>query len=160
MTESLIVVDCVVVKGLTCKKLWLAMMRASWAPSSSGWAWLLLIPCTNWGMQSATACNKNTTIIYASYPHHHVWKRKVLPRLPNRTFSWQVFSAHYLTYFFNTSVKREYDHTLQLCTSCWCDTVFLLEAAAFWAAAMVWVAAAAACLAAICSGDTNGNHLG
>lgn len=39
--------------------------------------------------------------------------------------------------------------TLQLCTSCWWEAVFLLEAAAFWAAAMVWVAAAAACLAAI-----------
>lgn len=43
------------VKGQTCRKLWLAMIRASWAPSSSGWAWLLLIPCTNWGMLSATA---------------------------------------------------------------------------------------------------------
>lgn len=40
-------------------------------------------------------------------------------------------------------------NTLQLCTSCCWDAVFLLEAAAFWAAAMVWVAAAAACLAAI-----------
>lgn len=46
--------------------------------------------------------------------------------------------------------------TLQLCTSCWCDTVFLLEAAAFWAAAMVCVAAAAACLAAIYTRDANG----
>lgn len=43
--------------------------------------------------------------------------------------------------------------TLQLCTSCWCDTVFLLEAAAFWAAAMVCVAAAAACFAASCRGE-------
>lgn len=41
--------------------------------------------------------------------------------------------------------------TLQLCTRCWCATVFLLEAAAFWAAAMVCVAAAAACLAANCN---------
>lgn len=40
-------------------------------------------------------------------------------------------------------------NTLQLCTSCCWDAVFLLEAAAFWAAAMVCVAAAAACLAAI-----------
>lgn len=50
--------------------------------------------------------------------------------------------------------------TLQLCTSCWCETVFLLEAAAFWAAAMVCVAAAAACFAASCWGHTNGNRLG
>lgn len=54
MTKSLIVADCV--ESITCKKLWLAMMRASWAPSSSGWAWLLLIPWTKWGMLSATAC--------------------------------------------------------------------------------------------------------
>ena len=54
--ENLIAVSPVRVKALTCKKLWLAMMRASWAPSSSGWAWLLLMPCTSWGMLSATAC--------------------------------------------------------------------------------------------------------
>lgn len=41
--------------------------------------------------------------------------------------------------------------TLQLCTRCWCATVFLLDAAAFCAAAMVCVAAAAACLAANCN---------
>lgn len=35
----------------------------------------------------------------------------------------------------------------------------MLEAAAFWAAAMVCVAAAAACLAAICSEDTNGENV-
>lgn len=39
--------------------------------------------------------------------------------------------------------------TLQLCTSCWWAAVFLFETAAFWEAAIVWVAAAAACLAAI-----------
>lgn len=58
MTEGLIVADCFLGKGVTCKKLWLAMMRVSWAPSSSGCDWLLLIPCTNWGMLSATACNE------------------------------------------------------------------------------------------------------
>lgn len=47
---------------LTCKKLWLAMMRASWGPSSSGWAWLLLIPCTNWGILSATAWNEKYSL--------------------------------------------------------------------------------------------------
>lgn len=38
--------------------------------------------------------------------------------------------------------------TLQLWTSCWWAAVFLFEMAAFWEAAIVWVAAAAACLAA------------
>ena len=46
------------VRSRTCRKLWLAIMRASWALSSSGWAWLLLIPCTSWGMQSATNCGE------------------------------------------------------------------------------------------------------
>lgn len=50
--------------------------------------------------------------------------------------------------------------TLQLCTSCWCDTVFLLEAAAFCAAAMVCVAAAAACLAASCRETHKGGSYG
>lgn len=38
--------------------------------------------------------------------------------------------------------------TLQLCTSCCWAAAFLLDMAAFWAAAMACVAAAAACLAA------------
>lgn len=147
MTESLIIADCVMAKGLTCKKLWLAMMRASWAPSSSGWAWLLLIPWTNWGMLSATACIEHTNkecFISISY----CLKEK------------GAACNEIIWHCFNASVKRVHDNTLQLCTSCWCEAVFLLEAAAFCAAAMVWVAAAAACLAAICSEDTNENHLG
>lgn len=82
------------------------------------------------------------------------------PILSDNVLQGLSFPVQYLTLSFQYN-KRVHDHTLQLCTSCWCETVFLLEAAAFWAAAMVCVAAAAACLAAICSGDdTNGNHLG
>lgn len=40
------------------------------------------------------------------------------------------------------------DLTLQLCTSCCWAAGFLLDTAAFWEAAMVCVAAAAACFAA------------
>lgn len=140
MTESLIVFNSAVKKVLTCKKLWLAMIRASWAPSSSGWAWLLLMPCTNWGMLSATACNCTQHMI-------NICKS---PKLPRYTSSMTIsnissglsFPVYYLRVFFNTAKKkntreRVHDRTLQLCTSCWCETVFLLEAAAFWAAAIV-----------------------
>lgn len=65
---------------------------------------------------------------------------------PPNTCTLKVFCIFKLQYkcAWNKTVRQ----TLQLCTSCWWAAVFLLEAAAFWDAAMAWVAAAAACLAA------------
>lgn len=42
--------------GLTCRKFWLAPMRASWALGLSGWDWLPLTPWTSMGIWSATTC--------------------------------------------------------------------------------------------------------
>lgn len=134
----------------TWRKLWLAMMRASWALRSSGWAWLLLMPCTSWGMWSATAF-RNT--------HHHTHQIKHACRMSHRSMRhFKSYRSNQLGEVMNANKENTMDNelseihshsTLQLCTSCCWDAVFLLETAAFWAAAMVWVAAAAACLAAI-----------
>lgn len=47
----------------TCRKFWLAPIRASWALGLSGCAWLPLTPCTSWGIWSATTCQVNNSCI-------------------------------------------------------------------------------------------------
>lgn len=135
-------------------------MRASWGPSSSGWARLLLMPCTNWGILSATAWNEINTHYIHCVQHFKVKGENANRSLMNEDAVFQNIGSNFkCTWRLLIKVStwsRLNSHTLQLCTNCWCEAVFLLEAAAFWAAAMVWVAAAAACFAAICSQHTNG----
>lgn len=47
----------------TCRKFWLAPIRASWALGLSGCPWLPLTPCTSWGIWSATTCQVNNSCI-------------------------------------------------------------------------------------------------
>lgn len=46
----------------TCRKFWLAAMRASWALGLSGWDWLPRTPCTSIGICSATTCQKEGSL--------------------------------------------------------------------------------------------------
>lgn len=46
----------------TCRKFWLAAMRASWALGLSGWDWLPRTPCTSIGICSATTCQRKGSL--------------------------------------------------------------------------------------------------
>lgn len=46
----------------TCRKFWLAAMRASWALGLSGWDWLPRTPCTSIGICSATTCQREESL--------------------------------------------------------------------------------------------------
>ena len=46
----------------TCRKFWLAAMRASWALGLSGWDWLPRTPCTSIGICSATTCQRGGSL--------------------------------------------------------------------------------------------------
>ena len=57
----------------TCRKFWLATMRASWALGLSGWDWLPRTPCTSIGICSATACQRGGSLERLS------WEETALP---------------------------------------------------------------------------------
>lgn len=123
-------------------------MRASWALGLSGWDWLPRTPWTSWGIWSATTWGHT----HISQIFHHVKKSNVV--LNSRASNhWPLVSFSEWVRWIPIKQRRwrtEAEFTLQLWTSCCWAAWFLLDEAAFWAAAMVWVAAAAACLAAFC----------
>lgn len=46
----------------TCRKFWLATMRASWVLGLSIWDWLPHMPCTSIRICSATACQRGGSL--------------------------------------------------------------------------------------------------